>query len=64
MHTKLRQSSEMAKFDAGMTIVALAISENDWKGSLVANKQDILLQKLRRKQCWKQLRWKSSLVQR
>jgi len=54
----------MAKFDAGMTIVALAISENDWKGSLVANKQDILLQKLRRKQCWKQLRWKSSLVQR
>ena len=39
----------MAKYDAGMTIVALTISDNDWKGSLVAKKQDIFLQKLKRR---------------
>ena len=31
MHPSFKQSSEMAKYDAGMTIVALAISEHDWK---------------------------------
>uniref|UniRef100_A0A7S0TGB4 Uncharacterized protein n=1 Tax=Skeletonema marinoi TaxID=267567 RepID=A0A7S0TGB4_9STRA len=31
MHTAFKQSSEMAKYDAGMTIVALAVSDDDWK---------------------------------
>jgi len=68
MHTAFKQSSEMTKYDAGMTIVVLAIltmiGRNYVQGSLVAKKQDILLQKLRRRQCGKQLSWKSSLVQR
>lgn len=31
MHTAFKQSSEMAKYDAGMTFVALAVSDDDWK---------------------------------
>jgi len=65
MHTAFKQSSELAKYDAGMTSVALAISDNDWKelcvGKLESKKARHLFAKIEKETMLKAIEMEKQL---